>query len=107
MLSLPSPSVYQSSKCTVTHGQMPHLAADHTPSKHKPWSALLAQDFVHRVDLLLPEETFLSLEPSLAGLAPPAHFRVTAPLGRVLEGDFFTGSVKTGMRPLLIYPPRP
>lgn len=96
MLPLPKPTVYQSSKCTATYGQMPHLSPTHTPAKHKPWTSLLSQDAAHRVDLILPEPSFLALEETLAGITPPVHYRVTAPLGVFLEGVFFADFVKTG-----------
>lgn len=96
MLTLPKPAVYQTTKCTATLGQMPHLAANHTPSKHKPWTTLLAQAATHRVDLILPEDVFLSVEEKLGGIAPSVHWRVTAGLGALLEGGFYVDFVKTG-----------
>ncbi|SPO04128.1 uncharacterized protein DNG_06811 [Cephalotrichum gorgonifer] len=96
MLSFPKPSPYQGTKCTVTYGQSAHLQPSHVPSKHKPWSSLLSQHVVHRVDLVLPEESFSALEEMLGALVPPAHFRVTAPLRTLLDGAFFLDLVKTG-----------
>lgn len=49
MLSFPTPSVYQPSKCFVTHGTMAHPDPKQPPAKGKPWSTLLDQDFIHKV----------------------------------------------------------
>ena len=49
MFSFPAPSVYQNSKCYVTYGTMGHPDPKQLPNKGRPWSALLAQDFIHRV----------------------------------------------------------
>ncbi|KAL2104727.1 hypothetical protein VUR80DRAFT_9766 [Thermomyces stellatus] len=101
MLPLPKPAVYHASKCVATYGQMPHLTPGQQQppsSRRRPWAALLAQDFAHRVDLVLPEDAFLQLEEGLSGggVAPPVHFRVTAALGALLDGAFYLEFVKTG-----------
>lgn len=49
MMSFPTPSVYQSSKCFFTHGTLTHPEPKQLPSKGKPWATLLAQDFIHKV----------------------------------------------------------
>lgn len=103
MLPLPKPAVYHASKCVATYGQMPHLTPGQQQppsSRRRPWAALLAQDFAHRVDLVLPEDAFLQLEEGLSGggVAPPVHFRVTAALGALLDGAFYLEFVKTGER---------
>ena len=49
MFSFPAPSVYQSPKCYATYGTMGHPDPKQLPAKGKPWSAFLAQDFLHRV----------------------------------------------------------
>ncbi|KAI1456353.1 ribonuclease P 40kDa subunit [Annulohypoxylon moriforme] len=99
MFSFAAPSVYQSSKCFVTYGVMSHLQPGQLPGKGKPWSALLAQDFVHKVDLILPEELLqvvkdkITSEPSRGA---PVFYKVIMKLGQVLEGDFFTEYIKIG-----------
>ncbi|KAI5867349.1 ribonuclease P 40kDa subunit [Durotheca rogersii] len=98
MFSFSTPSVYQSSKCFVTYGVMGHLDPKQLPSKGKPWSALSAQDFVHRVDLIFPEELLHVIQDKITsdpGRAP-TFYRVIMTLGQVLEGDFFTEYIKIG-----------
>lgn len=40
-----SPSIYQSSTCFVTYGTM----GDVDRQQGKPWTAIAAQDFIHKV----------------------------------------------------------
>ncbi|KAI4864179.1 ribonuclease P 40kDa subunit [Hypoxylon rubiginosum] len=98
MFSFPTPSVYQSSKCFVTYGVMGHPNPEQVPSKGKPWSAILAQDFVHRVDLILPEELLHLVKDKIIGNPSRAltFYKVIMSLGQVLEGDFFTEYIKIG-----------
>ncbi|KAH9988644.1 ribonuclease P 40kDa subunit [Xylariaceae sp. FL0662B] len=98
MFAFPTPSVYQSSKCFVTYGIMGHPDPRQIPSKGKPWSALLGQDFVHKVDLVLPEELLELVKNKVVGEPGrlPVYYRVTMSLGQVLEGDFFTEYIKIG-----------
>lgn len=57
MLAFSEPTIYQQSKCYFTHGRLGHLDPSQLPttwkSKGKPWTALLAQEFVRRVSTLL------------------------------------------------------
>ncbi|KAI1639256.1 ribonuclease P 40kDa subunit [Biscogniauxia mediterranea] len=99
MFSFSTPSVYQSSKCFVTYGTLAHTDAKQLPSKVKPWSTFLAQDFVHKVDLILPEESLHFVRDKIMGGGPvqaPSYHRVIMTLGQVLEGDFFTQYIKIG-----------
>ncbi|KAI0882978.1 ribonuclease P 40kDa subunit [Annulohypoxylon maeteangense] len=96
MFSFATPSVYQSSKCFVTYGVTSHLQPGQLPGKGKPWSALLAQDFI---DLVLPEELLQVVKDKITGdpsRGPPVFYKVIMRLGQVLEGDFFTEYVKIG-----------
>ncbi|KAI0594519.1 ribonuclease P 40kDa subunit [Biscogniauxia sp. FL1348] len=98
MFSFSTPSVYQSSKCFVTYGTLAHTDPKQLPSKGKPWSAFLAQDFVHKVDLILPEESLRLVRDRIMGASvqAPSYHRVVMTLGQVLEGDFFTRYIKIG-----------
>ncbi|KXJ91649.1 ribonuclease P 40kDa subunit [Microdochium bolleyi] len=98
MLSFAVPSIYQSPKCFVTYGTMSHPDPKQLPSKGKPWSAVLAQDFVHKVDLILPQDVAELVRDKLeaAALLVPTYHRVIMTLGQVLEGDFFTEYIKLG-----------
>lgn len=101
MLSHPRPAGYTPTKTTATHARLPHLPSalaslEQAPSKGKPWSSLLSQQVNHRVDIVLPEESFAAVEGVLGDVVPPAHWRVAAPLGAFLDGAFFLEFVKTG-----------
>ncbi|KAI1382951.1 ribonuclease P 40kDa subunit [Hypoxylon trugodes] len=98
MLSFATPSVYQSSKCFVTYGVMGHLDPQHVPSKGKPWSSLLAQDFVHKVDLILPQELVQIVTDKIVGdpNRAPTFYKVIMTLGQIIDGDFFTEYIKIG-----------
>ncbi|KAL7628465.1 hypothetical protein AAE478_002668 [Parahypoxylon ruwenzoriense] len=77
---------------------MGHPDPKQIPSKGKPWSALSALDFVHRVDLILPEKLLHLVGDKVAsdpGWASVFH-RVIMTLGQILEGDFFTEYIKIG-----------
>ncbi|RYP61511.1 hypothetical protein DL769_007667 [Monosporascus sp. CRB-8-3] len=89
MLSFPKPSIYQSPKCFVTYGTMGHPDPKQLPVKGKPWSALLARDFVHE-DLVQVVKDKIARESRLT----PTYSRVIMALGQILEGDFFTEYIK-------------
>ncbi|KAI1437238.1 ribonuclease P 40kDa subunit [Xylaria sp. CBS 124048] len=98
MFAFPKPSVYQTPKCFVTYGTMSHPNASQLPTKVKPWSALLSQDYVHKVDLILPEESLQLIKGGILDDPSriPSYFRLIMTLGQVLEGDFFTQYIKVG-----------
>ncbi|KAJ1334225.1 ribonuclease P subunit [Microdochium nivale] len=98
MLSFAAPSIYQSPKCFVTYGTMGHPDPKQLPTKGKPWSAVLAQDFIHKVDLIMPQDAVELVKDKLeaASLLVPSYHRVIMTLGQVLEGDFFTEYIKLG-----------
>ncbi|KAI0803927.1 ribonuclease P 40kDa subunit-domain-containing protein [Xylaria sp. FL0064] len=98
MFSFPKPSVYQTPNCFVTYGKMSYPDTSNLPVRVKPWSTLLSQDYIHRVDLVLPEELLqLVKERTLDDPAQtPCYHRVIMTLGQVLRGDFFTQYIKIG-----------
>ncbi|KAI1467678.1 ribonuclease P 40kDa subunit-domain-containing protein [Daldinia caldariorum] len=98
MFSFSAPSVHQSSKCFVTYGVMGHPDPQNLPTKGKPWSTLLSQDFVYKVDLILPAELTQLVKDKLIGdpSRAPVFYKVIMKLGQVLEGDFFTEYIKIG-----------
>ncbi|KAJ2984595.1 hypothetical protein NUW58_g5975 [Xylaria curta] len=98
MFSFPKPSVYQTPNCFVTYGTMSYPNANQLPTKAKPWSTLLSQDYVHKIDLVLPEALLhLVKESILDAIAQiPSYQRVIMTLGQVLEHDFFTQYIKIG-----------
>ncbi|KAI0145625.1 ribonuclease P 40kDa subunit-domain-containing protein [Xylariaceae sp. FL1272] len=98
MFAIPNPSVYQSSRCLVTYGTMAHPDADQLPKKVKPWSSLLGQDYVHKVDLVLPDDLAHLIEARFLReqATMPSYQRVILTLGQILEGDFFTQYIKIG-----------
>ncbi|KAI0541293.1 ribonuclease P 40kDa subunit-domain-containing protein [Xylaria digitata] len=98
MFSFPKPSAYHAPKCLVTYGTMSYPDTSQLPAKVKPWNTLLSQDYVHKVDLVLPEELLQLVKERVLNDAAqiPSHYRVTMTLGQVLEGDFFTQYIKIG-----------
>lgn len=99
MFSFSTPSsVYQSSKCFVTYGTMSHPDPKQLPAKGKPWSTLLGQDFVHKVDLIIPQEHLENVRTklSVAEGRSPTYCKVIMSLGQILEVDFFTEYIKIG-----------
>lgn len=53
MLTLSEATIYEQSKCYFTYCRLGHLDPDQLPttwtSKGKPWTAVLAQEYVRRV----------------------------------------------------------
>ncbi|KAI1430409.1 ribonuclease P 40kDa subunit-domain-containing protein [Xylaria sp. FL1777] len=98
MFSFPKPSVYQAPNCFVTYGIMSYPNTNQLPTKVKPWSTLLSQDCVHRIDLVLPEELLQLIKERILDdpARIPSYHRVIMALGQVLEGDFFTQYIKIG-----------
>ncbi|KAK3390802.1 ribonuclease P 40kDa subunit-domain-containing protein [Podospora didyma] len=97
MLAFPTPSMFQASKCFVTYGAMGHLDPKQPPSKRKPWTTLTGQDFVHRVDLILPQEAYDAVYAKLVSDRPAPEFkRVVMSLHDILSGDFFAEYIKKG-----------
>ncbi|KAH6635084.1 ribonuclease P 40kDa subunit-domain-containing protein [Chaetomium sp. MPI-SDFR-AT-0129] len=97
MLSFDQPAVYQAAKSYVTHGVMGHIDPRQLPSKSKPWATLTSQDFVHRADLIIPEELLeLVQEKLLTEERAPKYTRVVMSLHDILSGSFFTEYIKIG-----------
>ncbi|KAK0643336.1 ribonuclease P 40kDa subunit-domain-containing protein [Cercophora newfieldiana] len=97
MLAFQAPSVYQASKCYFTYGKMGHVDPKQPPSKSKPWTTLLGQDFVHRLDLIVPEEAYEAVHAAVVqNREAPQFKRVVISLRDVLSGDFFTEYIKKG-----------
>ncbi|KUI63498.1 Ribonuclease P protein subunit p40 [Cytospora mali] len=101
MLSFTEPTVYERSKCFFTYGRLAHLDPEQLPTswknKGKPWPSILGHDFVRRVDLILPQDSWQAVQEKLLEktLLSPSH-RVTMTLSQILEGDFFTEYIKIG-----------
>ncbi|KAJ8132930.1 hypothetical protein O1611_g700 [Lasiodiplodia mahajangana] len=68
------------------------------PAKAKPWSTLLSQDYIHKIDLILPEELSQLVKEKILDDTTriPCYHRVIMTLGQVLVGDFFTQYIKIG-----------
>ncbi|ORY62374.1 ribonuclease P 40kDa subunit [Pseudomassariella vexata] len=95
MLSFPTPNVYQSAKCFLTYGTMSHPDPTQLPTKGKPWSTLLSQGFIHRVDLVIPREALKKVRAKLDAQCP-VHYRVIMKLGDIISGEFFKEYIKIG-----------
>ncbi|KAK3294601.1 ribonuclease P 40kDa subunit-domain-containing protein [Chaetomium fimeti] len=97
MLSFNQPAVYQAAKCYVTHGVMGHLDPEQPPSKSKPWTTFTSQDFVHRADLIIPQELLELVQDKVLKKMPATPFkRVVLSLHDMLSGEFFTEYIKKG-----------
>ncbi|KAM4066986.1 ribonuclease subunit [Hirsutella rhossiliensis] len=97
MFPQPSPSIYQSSACFVTYGTMGHVDRKQLPQRGNPWTAIAAQDFIHKVDLIAPQEFFSVLyEKLVEQRQQPVYARVTMTLGQLLEANFLTECIKEG-----------
>ncbi|KAH8894229.1 ribonuclease P 40kDa subunit [Thozetella sp. PMI_491] len=96
MLSFPIPAPYLASRCYVTYGTMAHLDPEQPPStQRKPWAAIASQHFVHKVDLIIPEDVYEIAHKKLVDDRPaPVCQRVVMALGDVLSGAFFTEYIK-------------
>ncbi|KAM5381777.1 hypothetical protein ACJZ2D_002997 [Fusarium nematophilum] len=98
MFPTAAPSIYQSPKCFVTYGSMGHVDTKQAPRNGKPWTAVISQDFIHKVDFILPADVYDVVHGELAGKQiDPRYSKVTMTLGDVLQGDFFTEYIKKGM----------
>ncbi|KAK3323679.1 ribonuclease P 40kDa subunit-domain-containing protein [Cercophora scortea] len=97
MLSFPAPSVYQASKCFATYGVMAHLDPKQPPVKGKPWAILTSLDFIHKADLIIPQEAFEAAHAKLVKDSPaPEYKRVVMSLHDILSGEFFIQYIKQG-----------
>lgn len=96
MLGFPKETKNES-KCYVTHGQLGHVDPKQPPLKRKPFAAILNHDFLHRAELILPEELYNIIKADFFNaLTEAAYSKVTLPLRAFLEGDFFTEYIKKG-----------
>ncbi|UNI19206.1 Ribonuclease P [Purpureocillium takamizusanense] len=92
-----TPSVYQSSACFVTYGTMGHVDPKQPPYRSRPWTDIASQEFISKVDLVVPQQYYDALHETLTqDSRQPRYSRVTMALGQVLQGSFFTNYVKTG-----------
>ncbi|OTA02168.1 hypothetical protein A9Z42_0025080 [Trichoderma parareesei] len=97
-----APSIYQSPKCFVTYGTMGHVDPKQPPSKGKPWTAISELDFVHKVDLVIPQDICDTIVQKMAEREAPVYYRVIMTLGQVLETKFLTQYIKLGMLDLYL-----
>ncbi|CAM1507392.1 Fc.00g070330.m01.CDS01 [Cosmosporella sp. VM-42] len=76
---------------------MGHVDPKQAPSKGKPWHTVLAQDFIHKVDLIMPASINEVMQQKLVGeRSAPEYSRLTMTLSDILTGDFFTEYIKKG-----------
>ncbi|KAK4078231.1 uncharacterized protein Triagg1_3247 [Trichoderma aggressivum f. europaeum] len=91
-----APSIYQSPKCFVTYGMMGHVDPRQIPSRGKPWTAISDLDFIHKVDLIIPQDIYEAVAQKMTEREAPAYYRVVMTLGQVLETKFLTQYIKLG-----------
>ncbi|KAK3318897.1 ribonuclease P 40kDa subunit-domain-containing protein [Apodospora peruviana] len=95
MLPFSAPAVYQASKCFVTYGVMGHLDPKQPPSKSKPWTTLASQDFIHRADLIIPQQAYEAVQDVLIKDKPAPQFkRVFMSLADILADNFLEEYIK-------------
>ncbi|KAF4999695.1 hypothetical protein FGRMN_2260 [Fusarium graminum] len=103
MFPAAAPSIYQSPKCFVTYGTMGHVDTKQAPRKGKPWSSVMSLDFVHKIDLIVPTETYDAAYEHLANAQKsPRYSRVVMLLGDILQGAFFTEYIKKGILTMFV-----
>lgn len=84
-------------KCIVSHGVMNQLDPKQPPMKKKPYSAILNQNFVQRIELIMPEELYPTIEKCILSRDYAFNYsRVILPLKALLEEDFFNEYIKKG-----------
>ncbi|EHK26955.1 uncharacterized protein TRIVIDRAFT_175722 [Trichoderma virens Gv29-8] len=91
-----APSIYQSPKCFATYGMMGHVDPKQIPSKGKPWTAISDLDFIHKVDLIIPQDVYEAVVQKMTERDSPAYYRVVMTLSQVLETKFLTQYIKLG-----------
>ncbi|RKF79260.1 putative ribonuclease p 40kda subunit [Golovinomyces cichoracearum] len=93
-------------KCHVTHGKMSHLDPKQIPIKKKPFSAILRHKFIQRIELVIPEELYVTIEEKFFTKhhTSPNYCRVIIPLLALLERDFFNEYIKKGLSSIFVVP---
>ncbi|KAJ6445511.1 ribonucleases P/MRP protein subunit RPP40 [Purpureocillium lavendulum] len=90
-------TAYRSSTCFVTYGTLGYVDPKQPPHRSKPWTDIASQEFIYKVDLVVPQLCYDALHERLTESSrQPHHWQVTASLGQLLQGNFFTEYVKTG-----------
>ncbi|KAK5123089.1 hypothetical protein LTR85_003286 [Meristemomyces frigidus] len=85
-------------KCYFTQATLPGFV-DHRqpPTKKKPFSTALSQNFNHTLDVVLPEDAASRFRQVLAGgIGTLQYARVHMKLSEIVEGDFFAQYIKSG-----------
>ncbi|PNP44124.1 hypothetical protein TGAMA5MH_04411 [Trichoderma gamsii] len=75
---------------------MGHVDPKQVPSKGKPWTAISELDFIHKVDLIIPQDIYDVVVQKMAERESPSYYRVTMSLGQILETKFLTQYIKLG-----------
>ncbi|RDA94377.1 hypothetical protein CP533_3816 [Ophiocordyceps camponoti-saundersi (nom. inval.)] len=88
-------SIYRPSSCAVTYGSLGHVDDHELPQTGKPWTAIAAQDFIHRAS---PQDCYPALcEKLVEQQRQPVYARVTMTLEMLLQADLFKECVKKGI----------
>ncbi|KAL7936423.1 ribonuclease P 40kDa subunit domain-containing protein [Trichoderma chlorosporum] len=75
---------------------MGHVDPKQVPSKGKPWTAISDLDFIHKVDLIIPQDIYETVAQKMTERDAPTYHRVVMTLGQVLETKFLTQYIKLG-----------
>ncbi|RCI14352.1 hypothetical protein L249_5951 [Ophiocordyceps polyrhachis-furcata BCC 54312] len=90
-------SIYQPSTCAVMYGSLGHVDDHQLPQTGKPWTTIAAHDFIHRVDVIAPQDCYPALcEKFVEQRRQPVYARVTMALEQLLQADFLIECVKKG-----------
>ncbi|KJZ73262.1 hypothetical protein HIM_07266 [Hirsutella minnesotensis 3608] len=75
---------------------MGHVDPKQPPHRSKPWTAISSREFIHKVDLIAPQECYSILQKLLEQRQRPVYARVTMTLGQWLQEDILADCVKKG-----------
>ncbi|KAJ6782631.1 hypothetical protein PWT90_00184 [Aphanocladium album] len=84
-----TPSVYQNTRCIFTAANFEAAQSQ----KRRPQAPFRSKEFIHRVDILTPED-WSPLPERLH--APTQYYKIKAKLDQLFEKNFFQEHVKTG-----------
>lgn len=85
-------------KIYTTVGALPgHIDPSQPPNKKQPWKTIQNGAFVRSLELLLPEELYITVWPQIADEVKSVRYeKVIMKLEQILEGDFFNEYIKKG-----------
>lgn len=93
----PLPSVYRPSTCSVLYGSYDSPGSRQASESGKPWTAIAAQDFIHKIDLIAPQDCCSALlRKQVEQRQKPVYARFTMQLEQLLQVDALGEDVRKG-----------